>query len=457
MKKRRPLEGVRIADLTWLLAGAGGPRLLASLGAEVIRIEWRDRLDFLRYMPPFASKRKHVQHLSSSGGHDSSFRPEQMEERTEKAGAMDLTGLDTGKVQSVNRGGYFNDINAGKYGISLNMKTPQGRELFKKLVAVSDVVVEAFTAETMQKWGLGYDTLKAIKPDIIYMQQPGWGYKGPYVKYASYGPIAQAVSGLTEQSGLPAPQPPAGWGFSYMDWSGAYYCAMTILMALYYKKRTGKGQYLDCSQVEPGIGMTGTAVLDHAVNGRSYQRTGNRSPYTPAAPHGAYPCAGQGAEKDRWIALAVTSEEEWQALVRVMGTPDWAAQERFASLAERIKHQDELDRLVSAWTQAQEPFGLQERLQAAGVPAGVCQTAQDRIERDPQLKHLNWLLPLEHTEIGTWPIKDVPFHFANGQVSQAGPTERAAPCYAEDNEYVYKELLGLSQAEMDACKAEGVI
>ena len=436
MKKRRPLEGVRIADLTWLLAGAGGPRLLASLGAEVIRIEWRDRLDFLRYMPPFASRTK---------------------ERPEKAGAMDLTGLDTGKVQSVNRGGYFNDINAGKYGISLNMKAPQGRELFKKLVAVSDVVVEAFTAETMQKWGLGYDTLKAIKPDIIYMQQPGWGYQGPYVKYASYGPIAQAVSGLTEQSGLPAPHPPAGWGFSYMDWSGAYYCAMTILMALYYKKRTGKGQYLDCSQVEPGIGMTGTAVLDHAVNGRHYQRTGNRSPYTPAAPHGAYPCAGQGAEKDRWIALAVTSEEEWQALVRVMGNPDWAAQGRFVSLAERIKHQDELDRLVSAWTQEQAPFGLQERLQAAGVPAGVCQTAQDRIERDPQLKHLNWLLPLEHTEIGTWPIKDIPFHFANGQVSQGGPTERAAPCYAEDNEYVYKELLGLSQAEMDAFQDEGVI
>lgn len=434
MKKRRPLEGVRIADLTWLLAGAGGPRLLASLGAEVIRVEWRDRLDFLRYMPPFASRSK---------------------EGREKAGAMDLTGLDTGKIQSVNRGGYFNDINAGKYGISLNMKTSQGRELFKKLVAVSDVVVEAFTAETMQKWGLGYDTLKAIKPDIIYMQQPGWGYKGPYVKYASYGPIAQAVSGLTEQSGLPAPHPPAGWGFSYMDWSGAYYCAMTILMALYYKKRTGKGQYLDCSQVEPGIGMTGTSVLDHAVNGRQYQRTGNRSPYKPAAPHGAYPCVG--AEHDRWIAIAVTSEEEWQALVREMGNPDWTEQERFASLAERVRHQDELDGLVSAWTQEQEPFGLQERLQAAGVPAGVCQTAQDRIERDPQLKHLNWLIPLEHTEIGTWPVKDIPFHFANGRVNQGGPTERAAPCYAEDNDYVYKELLGLSQAEMDAFQDEGVI
>ena len=438
MKKVRPLEGVRIADLTWLLAGAGGPRLLASLGAEVIRIEWRDRLDFLRYMPPFAT---------------------QKDEQAEKAVAMDLSGLDTGKVKSVNRGGYFNDINAGKYGISLNMKAPQGRELFKKLVAVSDVVVEAFTAETMQKWGLGYDTLKAIKPDIIYMQQPGWGYTGPYVKYASYGPIAQAVSGLTEQSGLPPPHPPAGWGFSYMDWSGAYYCAMTILMALYYKKRTGRGQYLDCSQVEPGIGMTGTAVLDHAVNGRRYQRTGNRSPYKPAAPHGAYPCASaeQDAENDRWIAIAATSEEEWRALVQEMGNPDWAGQTQFASLAERVKHQDELDRLVSAWTKEHEPFGLQERLQAAGVPAGVCQTAQDRIERDPQLKHLNWLIPLNHTEIGTWPVKDIPFHFTNGQVSQGGPTERAAPCYAEDNDYVYKELLGLSQAEMDAFQEKGII
>ena len=432
MKKVRPLEGVRIADLTWLLAGAGGPRLLASLGAEIIRIEWKDRLDFLRYMPPFAERK---------------------DAQAEKAGAMDLTSLDKSKVQSVNRGGYFNDINAGKYGISLNMKDPKGRELFKKLVAVSDVVVEAFTAETMQKWGLGYDTLKAIKPDIIYMQQPGWGYKGPYVKYASYGPIAQAASGLTEQSGLPAPHPPAGWGFSYMDWSGAYYCAMAILMAVYYKKRTGKGQYLDCSQVEPGITMTGTAVLDHSVNGRSYHRTGNRSPYKPAAPHGAYPCQGD----DRWIAIAVTSEEEWQALVQEMGNPDWAGQEQFASLNARLQHQDELDRLVSAWTQGQEPFALQEQLQAAGVPAGVCQTAQDRIERDPQLKHLDWLIPLEHTEIGTWPVKDIPFHFTNATVNQGGPTERAAPCYAEDNDYVYKELLGLSQAEMDAFAEEGII
>ena len=428
----RPLEGVRIADLTWLLAGAGGPRLLASLGAEIIRIEWRDRLDFLRYMPPFAPLKS---------------------ESVEKAGAMELSSLSKESLKSINRAGYFNDINASKKGVSLNMAHPKGRELFKRLVAVSDVVVEAFTAETMRKWGLGYEALKTIKSDIIYIQQPGWGYKGPYVKFASYGPIAQAVSGLTEQSGLPAPYPPAGWGFSYMDWSGAYYCALTMLCAIYYKKRTGKGQYIDCSQVEPGIYMTGTAVLDYLTNGRHYQRTGNRSSARPAAPHGAYRCAGN----DRWIAIAVTNDGEWAALVREMGNPAWAQHEKFATLAARVQNQDELDRLVGAWTDDKEPFALQERLQKAGVPAGVCQTAQDRVERDPQLQHLKWLIPLPHSEIGTWPVKDIPFHFAHGTVNQGGPTERAAPCYGEDNDYVYDELLKLTKQERAELEKEGVI
>ena len=428
----RPLEGVRIADLTWLLAGAGGPRLLASLGAEILRIEWRDRLDFLRYMPPFAPLKNEV---------------------AEKAGAMEMAGLSKDSVKSVNRAGYFNDINAGKRGISLNMGHPKGRELFKRIVAISDVVVEAFTAETMRKWGLDYETLKTIKPDIIYIQQPGWGYKGPYVKFASYGPIAQAVSGLTEQSGLPAPYPPAGWGFSYMDWSGAYYCALTMLCAIYYKKRTGKGQYIDCSQVEPGIYMTGTAVLDSLTNGRRYQRTGNRSPYKPAAPHGAYRCAGD----DRWIAIAVTDDAEWRALVREMGNPAWAEQVQFATLAARVKNQDELDRFVNEWTKDQDAFVLQARLQKAGVAAGVCQTAQDRIERDPQLQHLKWLIPLPHSEIGTWPVKDTPFHFTHATVNQGGPTERAAPCYGEDNDYVYDELLQLTKQERAELEKEGVI
>jgi len=417
----RPLEGVRILDLTWLLAGAGGPRLLASLGAEVIRLEWRDKLDFLRHSPPVIPVQGSTQ------------------VRTE--------------VQSVNRGGCFNDNNPGKRSFSLNMAHPKGKELFKRLLSVSDVIVESYRADAMTKWGLGYDVLRSIKPDIIYMQQSGWGHKGPYYKYASYGPIAQAISGLTDQSGLPDPSPPAGWGYSYMDWSGAYYCAIAMILAIYYKKRTGKGQYIDGSQIEPGMFMTGTAILDHLVNDRNWRRTGNRSPYRPAAPHGAYPCAGT----DRWIAIAVSNDDQWRALAAEMGNPAWTREAGFNSLAARIVNQDELDRQVGEWTRDKEPFALQDRLQKARVPAGVCQTTEDRVERDPQLKHLKWLIPLPNAEVGTWPIKDVPFHFANATVDQGGPIGRASPCYGEDNDYVYGELLKLSARERAELEKEGVI
>jgi crotonobetainyl-CoA:carnitine CoA-transferase CaiB-like acyl-CoA transferase len=417
----RPLQGVRILDLTWLLAGAGGPRLLAALGAEVIRLEWRDRLDFLRYSPPV---------VPIEG--ETSVRTE---------------------VKSVNRGGLFNDNNPGKRSFSLNMAHPKGKEIFKRLVKVSDVVVESFRADAMTKWGLGYDVLRSLKPDIIYVQQSGWGHKGPYYKYASYGPIAQAISGLTDESGLPDPHPPAGWGYSYMDWSGAYYTAISMLLAVYYKKRTGKGQYIDGSQIEPGIFMTGTAILDHLVNGRHWQRTGNHAPYKPAAPHGAYKCAGE----DRWIAIAVSTDEEWRALAAEMGNPQWTREPGFATLAARIVNQDELDRRVDEWTRGQEPFALQDRLQKAGVAAGVCQTSEDRVERDPQLKHFKWLIPLRNSEAGTWPVKDVPFHFTQATVDQGGPIGRASPCYGEDNDYVYGELLKMPAQERAELEKEGVI
>ncbi len=417
----RPLEGVRILDLTWLLAGAGGPRLLASLGAEVIRLEWRDKLDFLRYSPPVIPVEGSTQ------------------VRTQ--------------VQSVNRGGLFNDNNPGKRSFSLNMAHPKGKEVFKRLLALCDVIVESYRADAMTKWGLGYDVLRSIKPDIIYVQQSGWGHKGPYFKYASYGPIAQAISGLTDQSGLPDPHPPAGWGYSYMDWSGAYYCAIAMILAIYYKKRTGKGQYIDGSQIEPGMFMTGTAILDNLVNDRHWKRTGNRSPYRPAAPHGAYQCAGT----DRWIAIAVSNDDQWRALAAEMDNPAWTREAGFGSLAARIVNQDELDRRVGEWTHDKEPFALQDRLQKAGVPAGVCQTTEDRVERDPQLKHLKWLIPLPNAEVGTWPIKDVPFHFSNATVDQGGPIGRASPCYGEDNDYVYGELLKLSAQERSELEKEGVI
>ncbi len=422
------IENVRITDLTWLLAGAGGPRMLASLGAEDIRIEWKDRLDTLRLGGP----------------------PIPMGEEREKF----LRGEPfTAKSEGVNRAGNFGENNPGKRGISLNLRTEKGKEVFKELVRISDIVVECFTANTMDRLGLGYETLKKVNPSIIYVQQPGFGKTGQYSDFVSTGPVAQAISGLTEQSGMPMPYSPAGWGYSYMDWSGAYYCAMAMLSALYYRARTGEGQYMDCSQAEPGIFMTGTAILDYSANGRIWQRYGNRSPYLPAAPHGAYRCQG----KDRWIAISVFNDDDWRALLKVLGNPAWAKDAKFAKFAARLLNQDELDKLVESETVKHEPFDLMNRLQEAGVAAGVCQTAADRIHSDPQLKHRGFQKMLPHSEVGDWPYKDFPVHLSESPAYVGGAINRGFPCYGEDNPYVYGTLLGIGDGEQKRLAEQGII
>lgn len=423
------LKGVRIADLTWLLAGAGGPRVLAGYGAEVIRVEWKGKLDFLRLGPPLVYKEGETPAPASLGR----MNPE--------------------ALPSVNRNGNFNDINAGKLGISLNLNTERGKEIFKRLVAISDVVVENFSANTMENWGLGYDVLKSIKPDIIYVQASGWGYRGPYQSYQSYGPTAQAISGITYESGLPEPMPPAGWGFSYLDHMGGYSVALAILFALNYRKRTGQGVWMDLAQGGFGIFLTGTAVLDYSANGRHYERTGNASPYKLAAPHNVYPCAG----RDRWIAIAVTQDSEWEGLVKAMDSPAWAYDARFATMLARVRHRDELDRLLSEWTKDKEPFELMYLLQSHGVPAGVCQVAQDRVERDPHLRARDYLVTVPHSEMGRWPVQNLPLKLSATPVHPGGVIDRGAPCYGEDNEYVYTKLLGLSLEDLTQLQAEGVI
>ncbi len=438
------IENVRVADLTWLLAGAGGPRMLASLGAEDIRVEWKDRPDWLRLgnpTVPIGADRERV------------LRDEPI----------------SIKAVGVNQGGTFAENNPGKRGISLNLRTPKGKEIFKELVRISDVVVECFTAQTMERLGLGYAVLRKINPSLIYVQQPGFGRTGNYVDFVSTGPVAQAISGLTEQSGFPDPYPPAGWGYSYMDWSGAYYCAMAMLSALYYRARTGEGQYMDCSQAEPGIYMTGTAVLDYVANGRRYSRTGNRSPYVPAAPHGAYRTkpALSTAEggTDRWIAIAVYSDDEWRALRGVLGDPStgsgqapaWSKDERWATLAGRMAGQDELNRLLESATKTWDGFELMDKLQAAGVAAGVCQTAHDRMFRDPQLKHRRFQVELDQSFVGKWPVKDFPVHLSESPAHAGGIINRGFPSYGEDNDYVFGTLLGIPESDRKALAAQEII
>ena len=254
-------------------------------------------------------------------------------------------------------------------------------------------------------------------------------------------------------SGLPEPAMPVGWGYSYLDWRGAYGYAPALLGALYHRERTGEGQWIDASQCESGIFLTGATMLDWSANGRAWRRYGNRSPYKPAAPHGADRCAG----KDRWIAIACFTDAEWHALAQVAGQGVWLDDHRFDTLERRLLHHDALDAAVQSWTRPQDRYECTMKLQRVGVPAGVCQNAEDRVDFDPQLRHLQWLTEVTGTKIGTWPIYELPMKFSATPAYIGGLTNRGAPCYGEDNMWVLTELLGRTPSEVEQLAEEGLI
>ncbi len=350
-------------------------------------------------------------------------------------------------------GGQFNNKNSGKRGLSLNIRHPRGLEIAKSLVRVSDVVAEGFSPGVLERLGLGYDVLRSIRPDIIYIQQSGMGSHGTYGRLRTVGPIAAAFAGTAEMSGLPEPAMPVGWGYSYLDWMGAYSYALAILGALHHRERTGEGQWIDASQCEAGLFLAGPAILDWSANGRVWTRLGNRSPYKPAAPHGAYRCAGE----DRWIAIACFTDEEFAQLARAANHPEWTRDARFDTLAARLAHQDDLDAVVGAWTIGQDARACMNALQSAGVPAGVCQTAEDRCDHDPQLAHLQWLTEVTGTKIGTWPVAELPMKLSATPAHVGGPINRGAPGYGEDNAHILTTLLGYSASDVERLAEEGVI
>lgn len=424
------LDNVRIVDLSWILASGGAGRFFSAMGAEVIKVEHQSRWDGLRWGPA----------LAPLGGRSA---------RNQANGPI----VDPNGQPSPNRGGFFMEINSGKFAISLNLKSERGRELLLKLIAGADMVIEGFSPGTMGRMGLGYASLKSVNPRIIYVQQSGMGQVGTYGAVRSFGPTAQAVSGLTEMSGLPEPYPPAGIGYSYLDSFGAYNMAAAMMAALFRQRVTGRGCYIDSSQAETGIYLTGTAVLDYSANGRRWRRYGNRSPYKLAAPHGIYRVAGD----DRWIAIACFTDDQWSSLLRVLGDQSLSRDPKFATLGSRVRNQDALDGEISELTTPWEPVNLMVALQAAGVPAGVCQDAEDRYEMDPQLRHLRWLRELRQSEIGAWPVKEIPIGFSETPTYIGGLLDRSGPNYGEDNEYVFGTILGLSTSEIEELVGEGII
>ncbi|MFO1024986.1 MAG: CoA transferase [Acetobacteraceae bacterium] len=421
------LSGVRIVDLTWMLASAGAGRFFTALGAEVIKVEHLSRLDGMRMGMGNAP-------LGGRAERDAATGP-----------------LVVPATKNVNRSGSFMEINSGKRGMSLNLKHPRAKELLIDLIRDADMIIEGFSPGTMDRMGLGYDKLREINPKIVYVQQSGMGQIGTYGRLRSFGPTAQAFSGLSDMSGLPDPYPPAGIGYSYLDWFGAYQMALAMMAALYRQRATGQGCWIDSSQAEVGIFLTGASILDHSANGRSWARYGNRSPYKQGAPHGAYRAAGE----DRWIAISAFTDEQWWAVTRVLGKHEWTSDPRLMTLQLRLANQDYLDRLMNDATGTWDVFDLMHALQREGVPAGVCQTSEDRYEHDPQLRHLGWLTELQQSEIGRWPVKEVPVKFSETPPYIGGFLDRHGPSYGEDNEYVLKKILGLTEEQIARLAEEG--
>jgi crotonobetainyl-CoA:carnitine CoA-transferase CaiB-like acyl-CoA transferase len=406
-----PLAGIRVCDLTRIIAGPTATRVLADFGAEVIRVEHAQAADSVRFGRPIV-----------------------------------------GDHPNLNNSGFFNYFNRNKKSILLNARHPLGIDLLKRLIAQSDVVVENFSSRVMESWGLDYPDLQSIRPDIIYCSISGFGHSGRDRDFTTWGPTAQALSGLTLTSGLPG-LPPAGWGFSYMDHTAGYYAANAIMMALHHRNLTGEGQHLDVSQVEAGIVLSGPAVLDFTVNGRTWRRDGmppgNRAWEPSVAPHNTYACAGE----DRWLAVAVMNDAEWQALVRAMDEPAWAIEPRFATNAGRLANQDELDARVEAWTSEFEDYEAMELLQAAGVRAGVCQKASDRFEHDPQLKARQWWHRLPHAEFG-----DCDYDGILPRLSVTpGQMRTSSPLIGQHTHEVLHDVLGMSAEEIAEQEALGVL
>jgi benzylsuccinate CoA-transferase BbsF subunit len=390
------LEGIKVADFSWAFTGPLMNKTLGDYGAEVIKIEGVTRGDGERRRHPY------------------------------KDG-----------IPGLNRSIDFNCHNTSRLSLALNLTKPSAKEIVKKLIARSDIVVENFAGGAMERMGLGYKELQKVKPDIIMMSTCMQGQTGPHAQHPGYGHQLSALSGFHNIVGWPDRDPPHIW--PYTDFVAVHFGLLAIMAALDYRAQTGKGQYMDMSQYELSMQFVEPLLLDYNVNRRIGYREGNR--HASAAPHGVYRCQGL----DRWCTIAVFTDEEWQGLCDVMEKPAWTQDNRFTTLTARKENEDELNRLVEEWTINYPPEEVMQKLQSAQVASGLVATALDLDieDLDPQLKyrHFNW--ELEHPEVGKYRSPRPPF-----LASKASYEIYRTPLLGEHNEYVCKEILGMSDDEI---------
>lgn len=397
-------KGLTILAFCWAVVGPLTMKFFADHGATVIRVETSKRPCTMRLSAPYKDN-----------------------------------------IPNYNKGGYFNYYNSNILSLSLNMQLPEAREIARKLAVECDVFMENYTPGVIEKWGLSYEELKEIRPDIIMLRQSGYGSWGPYANLPAFGMVLVPIAGLPNYIGWPGKEPlPVGVS-AYTDCISPRFATAALIAALDYRKRTGKGQLLDLSQFETAIYFIAPGILDYTVNGREPERIGNSSP--DAAPHGVYPCQGD----DRWCTVAVTSDEEWINLCREMGKSEYVENPQFATLADRKQNEDELNKLVSEWTVNLTPEEVMERLQKAGVPAGVVKNAADMID-DPQLRKRNMYWPMEHSEMGMFTHLGQSFQLSKTPSKAYSPS----PLLGEHTEYVCSKILKMPDEEFIDLMQKGV-
>ncbi len=402
-----PLQGIRVLDFTWVWAGPYATMLLAMLGAEVIKVEGPEWLDLGRrsiVWPP--------------------AEPEPLE-------------------VPINQGASFHAINMSKLGVTIDLRKPEGIDLVKALVGISDVVVDNMRAGSMERLGLGYEALREIKPGIIVLSSTGRGSQGPERHYAGYATIHCAIGGSAHITGYPDKPPSTTTGD--VDLMNATAAAYAVVAALYHRAQTGEGQFIDFSQCEGVTSLIGEVLLDYEMNGRSPGRDGNRDEFM--APHNLYRCWGV----DRWVALAVETDEEFAALAGVLGRPELAHDPRFADAASRKRNEAELDAIIAEWTRPRDRDRVVEEFAAAGLAAAPSRDPEELI-RDPHLRERGAFVEVDHPEVGRREFVGVPWH-----MSEYEPPVRHAPLLGEHNDHVFRDLLGMSEPDIAELRRQGVI
>jgi benzylsuccinate CoA-transferase BbsF subunit len=398
------LDGVNILDFGWAYLGPLSSRHLANHGARVIRVESRSRLG-----------------------------PARGDRQTSKQSSVNVDDRPL-----------FTFLNTSKMSVTVDLKHPKAMEVMARLFKWADVVMENYTPGTMTKLGMDYEQVTKIKPDIIMVGASVYGQTGPLGHQWGVDGTGNSLSGRYYLAGWPDRGPVMPTSILFGDVVTPFFVASAVVAALDYRRRTGKGQYIDVSMLETCVNQLTPVILDWEANEQLQTRTGNRVPN--AVPHGVFPCTGD----DRWCAIAVFTDEEWQAFCQVTGNPAWTKDSRFADFEARKKNEDELEKLVADWTVKRSAEEIMRMMQDAGVAAGVVQNSRDLVENDPQLKEREFVLPLEHPVLGKVGHPTPPF-----KLSKTGAEIKTSPCLGEHNEYVFTELMGMSDKEFVALLQDG--